>query len=434
MSESTNWLANQSWQPGRVARPSSPQEVAALLREAGDAGGTAKAAGSRYSLTGSAATEGVQILLEMLSGVVEIDLSKRLVRARGGTKVANLNKALHAHGMALANLGDMDQQTLAGATATGTHGSGAKFGGLATFVRSLEIALPDGSLVECSADHEPDLFDAARVSLGALGVVTGMTLEVLPSFRIHVSEEPMTLDEVIADMDDAVHDTDHFELLWYPHTNRTLAKFSTRLAPDDPRDAPRSGWRRLLEKRVVEHFVVEGVNRVCSVVPLITPAAKGFSAGRLSRREYTAFSHEVFVLGHRPRFVETEYAVPASSVSDVLLELKQWTDHASTKVTHPVKVRFSAPDDLWMSPSYQRETAWISVQQYYRMDHVEYFQAFESIVAAYDGRPHWGKLHRLGAKALAQLYPRYEDFLAVRERVDPKRVMSNQYLRRVLGD
>ncbi|MBK7720809.1 MAG: FAD-binding protein [Austwickia sp.] len=434
MSESTNWVANQSWEPGRVARPSTAEEVAALLREAGEAGSTAKAAGSRYSLTGSAATDGVQIVLELLSGVVEVDLSKHLVRARGGTKISNLNKALHAHGMALENLGDMDQQTLAGATATGTHGSGAGFGGLATMVRSLEIALPDGSLVECSAEHEPDLFDAARVSLGALGVVTELTLEVLPSFRLHVVEEPRTLTEALVRLGDDVADTDHYELQWYPHTDRVMTKYSTRLAPDDPRDEPRPGWRRLVDKRIVEHVVLEGVNRACSMVPVITPAAKAVTAQRLSRREYTAFSHEVFVHGHRPRFIETEYAVPAPVVKDVLLELKAWTDDAGSTITHPVKVRFSAPDDLWMSPSYQRQSAWISVQQYHRMDHVDYFAAFEDIVAAHDGRPHWGKLHRLGAKSLARLYPRYEDFLAMRERVDPKRVMSNQYLRRVLGD
>ncbi len=434
MTESTNWALNQSWQPGRVARPTTPDEVAALLREATESGQTAKAAGSRYSLTGSAATDGVQILLELLSGVVDVDLSKRLVRARGGTKVYQLNRALHAHGMALANLGDMDQQTLAGATATGTHGSGARYGGMATFVRSLEIALPDGSLVECSRDVEPDLFDAARTSLGALGVVTGLTLEVLPSYRIHVVEEPMDFDEAIAHLDDYVERTDHFELLWYPHTDRVLAKFLTRLAADDPRDAPRPAWQRLIEKRIIEHVLVEGVNRACSMVPMLTPPTRVVATKALSRREYTAFSHEVFVHGHRPRFVETEYAVPAAAAGPVLAELKAWVDASSARITHPVKLRFSASDDIWMSPSYGRESAWISAQQYQLMDHSAYFDAVEDVVSAHDGRPHWAKLHRLGAKSLARLYPRYEDFLGMRERVDPTRTMTNEYLRRVLGD
>ena len=434
MSESTNWALNQSWRPGRVARPTTPEEVAALLREAGESGLKAKAAGSRYSLTGSAATDGIQILLELLHGVVDVDLSKRLVRARGGTKVYELNRTLHAHGLALANLGDLDQQTLAGATATGTHGSGARYGGMATFVRSLEIALPDGSLVECSRENEPDLFDAARTSLGALGVVTGLTLEVLPSYRIHVVEEPMRLSEAVANLEDYVKDTDHFELSWYPHTDRVLAKFLTRLTPDDPRDEPRPGWQRLIERRLVEHVVVEGVNRACSIVPLLTPPTRLLATKVLGRREYTAFSHEVFVHGRRPRFVETEYAVPAAAAGQVLTELKSWMDSSSARITHPLKLRYSAPDDVWMSPSYQRQSAWISAQQYQMMDHSAYFDAVEDVVSAHDGRPHWGKLHRLGAKSLSRLYPRYGDFLAVRERVDPRRVMANEYLRRVLGD
>lgn len=432
--QSRNWAQNQTWRPGRVVRPRSPEEVAAVLKEAKDAGSTAKAVGSRYSFTASAATSGVQIVLDALRGIVDVDLSRQLVRVRGGMKVANLNRGLHAHGMALANLGDMDQQTVAGAIATGTHGSGAKLGGLASFVRSLQLAMPDGSLVECSLEQDPDLFAAARVSLGALGVVTEVTLEVVPAFRIHMVEQPMAMSDVLERFDEFAYETDHFEMRWYPHTDRVLATFGTRMAPDDPRDEPRPGWQRVIEQEFVEKVVFGGVRRACSIAPVITPAAVALGTRAMPHREYTSESFDVFVMGRRPRFKETEYAVPSSAVPEVLTALKEWTDRSSTKVPLPVKVRFSAPDDIWMSPSYQRQTAYISATQYHRMPHAAYFDAVEEAVGVHQGRPHWGKLHRLGAAALAELYPRFNDFLAVRDRVDPTRVMANDYLRRVLGD
>ncbi len=434
MTRSTNWTHNQSWRPGRVARPGTAGEVVALLREAMESGRTAKAAGSRFSFTASAATTGVQIVLDQLKGVVDVDLARQTVRVRGGTKIADLNQALHAHGMALANLGDMDQQSVAGATATGTHGSGAGFGGLSSFIESLQLAVPDGSLIECSRDCEPDLFDAARVSLGALGVVTEVTMKVVPAYRIHVVEQPMSLEDVIGRLGQYVNETDHFEALWFPHTNRAVAKFGTRLAADDPKDEPRPGWQRLIEKEIIEKRVFGGVHRACSMLPILTPAASTLSAMTLTRREYTAQSFEAFVQGRRAKFTETEYAVPVGAVPDVLIELKAWTDMSSTKIPLPVKVRFSAPDDIWLSPAYQRETAYISAPQYHLMDHASYFAAVEDVAGAHDGRPHWGKLHRLGARSLARLYPRFDDFLAVRNRLDPRRVMDNDYLRRVLGD
>lgn len=434
---STNWAHTQTWTPSRAARPTSAAEVAVLLREASDNGSTAKAIGTRHSFTGAAATHGVQIVMELLSGVIDVDQATRRVRVRSGTKLADLNQLLHGHGLALANHGNIDQQTLAGAIATGTHGSGARYGVMSTFVKSLQLATPDGSLVECSPEQDPDLFDAARVSLGALGVVTEVTLEAVPAYRIHAVEEPLKLSAMLDGLnglDGLARDTDYFEMSWYPHTDTVLAKFHTRMAEDDPRDESRPVWRRVVETELVDNVLSEGVGLACSILPRLTPVANKMSTRVRTRKEYTASSYDVFVNPRRVRFTETEYAVPAQAAGDVLRALRAWLDRSPDKVPFPVLLRYAAADDIWLSPCYQRDTAYIAVYQYHRMDNHRYFSAFEDIVSAHEGRPHWGKLHRLGHRTLSRRYPRFADFLAVRDRVDPQRVMANDYLRRVLGD
>lgn len=355
------------------------------------------------------------------------------VRVRAGTRLADLNRMLADRGLALANLGDIDRQTISGALATGTHGTGAAFGSLSSFVTGAQVVLADGSIVECSARERPDLFEAIRVGLGALGVVTEIEIACVPAFLVRAQERPARLDEVLDRLEEWRTGTDHFEFFWFPDTHRALTKHNTRLAPgeDGPRLAP---WRRRLDDDFLSNTVLEGLCRLTACAPRVTPAVNEIAGRALSARTYVAPSHEVFVSRRDVRFRESEWAVPVAAAPQLIAAMRAWFARRDPLVGFPVEVRFGAADDVWLSTSHGRETAYLAFHEYHRAAASRYFADVEAMMRAHDGRPHWGKLHTLGAEEVTRLYPRAGDVRRVRDEVDPGRVFTNAYVRQVLGD
>ncbi|MBK8437438.1 MAG: FAD-binding protein [Austwickia sp.] len=427
----TDWSTAQRWQPAAVVRPTTAQEAAAILAEAARTGTTVRPIGSGHSFTPLAVTDGTQVVLDGMIGLVGGPDPDGAVRVRGGTTLALLNTLLAARGRAVANLGDIDAQTIAGAISTGTHGTGARFGGLATQVSALELALPDGSVRRCDAAHDPDLFQAARLGVGAFGLITEVTLDTVPAFGLYAVERPDRLSTVLADLPAHLR-ADHFEFFWFPHTDRVLAKTNTRVAAPEAASSGLPAWRAYLDDELLANRLFEVVNRGCARWPAATPYLNQVAARSLPARSYTAPSHQVFASPRTVRFRESEYAVPVAAVDDVLRELRRWLERSGERVAFPVEVRFAAADQVWLSTSYQRDSAYVAVHMYHRLDPSRFFGAFEDIVARYDGRPHWGKMHRLTAADLQGRYPRFGDALAVRDRVDPQRVLGSPYLARVL--
>ena len=348
---------------------------------------------------------------------------------RGGTRLGELNRTLATLGLALENLGDIDSQTIAGALATGTHGTGARWGGLATQVEALTLVTADGSVLACDREHHPDVFAAACVGLGALGVVSDVTLRCVPAFRLRATERPARLDETLESFASDAETHDHVEFYWFPHTDRVLTKVNDRT--DEDRPLPR--LRYLLDDEVLSNGLFRVVNELGRLRPSTIPRINQISARALSARTYTAASYEVFTSPRRVRFTESEYAVPRAALADVLGALRAWVDGHDERIAFPVEVRVAAADDIWLSTGYERENSYIAIHQFNKRDNGRYFAAFEAIVAEHFGRPHWGKLHTLDAERLAALYPRHPDFVAVRDRLDPGRTFANGYLRRVLG-
>ncbi|HEY6738346.1 MAG TPA: D-arabinono-1,4-lactone oxidase, partial [Actinopolymorphaceae bacterium] len=315
---------------------------------------------------------------------------------------------------------------------TGTHGTGLGFGGLAAQVHGLELVLADGSIVRCGPDTRPDLFAAARVGLGALGVITAVTLRCEPAYALHAVERPMPLDQVLGDLDRLVADNDHFEFYWFPHTARTLTKSNNRV-PDGTDARPLSPLRAWLDDHFLSNSVFEYTNRLCTVLPSLTPLTNGIATRALAAREYIDRSYRVFCSPRRVVFRETEWALPRAALPDVLRELDRWIERTGARVSFPVEVRFAPADDIWLSTAHGRETAYVAVHQYHRVPYERYFRAVEAIALDAGGRPHWGKLHWCDAERLRKLYARFDDFRAVRDDVDPERVFANPYLGRVLG-
>jgi L-gulono-1,4-lactone dehydrogenase len=427
-----NWAGTARSQPVHVARPRDVSEISDAVSVAAKDGFTVRPRGSGHSFTSIAVTDGVALDLSEWSGVISADRAKCLVTVRSGTTLHRLNAELHRLGLAMANLGDIDAQTISGAISTGTHGTGAKLGGLSTQVKALELVLADGSVVACSPTERPDLFSAARVGLGALGVISTVTLQCVPSFVLQAKEYPEHLDTILERFDELTAAEDHVEFHWFPHGDRVLVKRNTRL-PDDTSPRPLSKARQFYEYEVMENGAFGLVCRVGRAMPTMVPTLNRMCAALLSERSYSDQSFRVFTTPRRVRFVESEYAVPRESLHDVLREFRSQIPRLRHPVIVPVEVRVAADDDIPLSTAYGRDTAYLAIHQFLGMPYREYFDRFEAIVGAVGGRPHWGKMHSLDASVLAERYPRFDDFRTVRSEVDPTGVFRNPYLDTVLG-
>ncbi|WP_200215578.1 D-arabinono-1,4-lactone oxidase [Micromonospora coerulea] len=426
----TNWAGNQHSTAALVVRPRTIPDLVAAVHAAAEAGRTIRPVGSGHSFTGAARTDSVRLDLADLDTEVTVDTARRLVTVPAGMTLHALNDLLARHGLALPNLGDIDAQTVAGALSTGTHGTGARLGCLSTFVTALTLVTGTGEVLRCSADEHRDVFAAARVGLGAVGVLAEVTLRCVDAFVLRAHERPAPLDAVLAELPALVDGHDHVEFYWFPYTSRVQVKTNDR-APADDRPLPR--WRGWLDDEFLANTVFAGACRLGRAVPALAPGLSAVSARALTERTYTGRSDQVFCTPRRVRFVEMEYALPRAVLPTALDALRRIVDGLPFKVLFPVEVRFTAADDIWLSHGYGRDSTYLAIHQYVGMPYEPYFRAFEQVATELGGRPHWGKLHWRDAASLAPAYPRFADFLTVRDRLDPARLFTNPYLDQVLG-
>lgn len=428
-----NWGRSASVRPQRVEFPNSTAAVQRAVAAAARRGMQVKAVGAGHSFTGIAVAPGVLLDMSDLTGVVAADRERGRVTLRAGTRLHRIPALLAPFGLAMPNLGDIDHQTIAGAISTGTHGTGARFGGIATQVTGATFVTAGGELLTADEDQNSDLLPAVALGLGALGVLVEVTLQCVPAFVLHAVERPEGLGEVLDSLDARVADSDHFEFYWFPHTDRAMTKTNTRL----PESAVRHPLPRV-GKWVDDVMVGNGLHQVaCSLargVPRTIPAINRASVRLWGDREFTDVSHRVFTTERSVRFREMEYALPAESVRPAFDALRALVDERGWRISFPVEVRFAQQDELWLSTAHGRASAYIAVHRYWREDPTEYFGAVEQIMLGFDGRPHWGKMHTLDAATLRDRYPRFDDFVALRDRLDPDRMFQNRYLSRVLGE
>ncbi|WP_431041773.1 D-arabinono-1,4-lactone oxidase [Streptomyces sp. P1-3] len=425
-----NWAGNVTAHPVRTVTPASTEELAAAVRAAAGEGLAVKAAGTGHSFTAVAATDGVLIRPDRLTGVTGLDRAAGTVTVAAGTPLRRLNETLSAHGLSLTNMGDIMVQTAAGATSTGTHGTGRDSASLAAQIRGLELVTADGSVLRCSAAENPEVFAAARLGLGALGVVSSITFAVEPEFLLTAREEPMSFDRVTGSFDELVADNEHFEFYWFPHTDRCNTKRNNRTEGPAAPLGRVSGW---IDDELLSNGLFKVACALGRAVPAAIPGIARVSSRALSGRTYTDIPYKVFTSPRRVRFLEMEYAVPREAAVEVLRELKATVERSDLRVSFPVEVRTAPADDVPLSTAYGRDSAYIAVHMYQGTPHQAYFTAVERIMTAHEGRPHWGKLHSRDAAYLSGVYPRYGEFTALRDRLDPGRVFGNDYLRRVLG-
>lgn len=427
-----NWSHAESSTPAYRARPTSVDEVIAVVTAARERCLSVKAIGAGHSFTDIAATIGVLVDLSAIDGLVHVDAARHRVTLGAGTRLYQLPALLDPHGLALENMGDIDRQTIAGATATGTHGTGARFRGLAAQIVGMTLVTADGTVLQIDEDHNAELLPAARLGLGALGILVEVTLQCVPSFLLKAVERPERFDEVLDSFEQRAVESDHFEFYYWPHTDVVMTRTNTRLPADTEHVKPSavSNW---VEQRLMQNAALGVKSALGSVVPRWTPAINRFATRVYGDRDFTDVSYNVFTSPRTVRFRECEYALPRPAIAQALRDIRGLIDRKGWRVGFPIEVRFAAPDDNWMSTAYQRESGYIAIHQYWREDHLPYFRAVDKLLRTYDGRPHWGKIHFQDSDELATRYPRFDDFRAVRDRLDPDRMFANRYLDRVLG-
>ncbi len=387
--------------------------------------GRVKVAGAGHSFTDIACTDGLMLDLSRMKRVLRVAGDEVTVEA--GITIRELGPALAERGLALENQGDVDAQTIAGAMSTATHGTGGRFANISSQVTAVRLVTASGEVAELS---DGDDLLAARVSLGALGAMSAVTLRCVPVFTIHRVDRPLPLDDVLARLDEHVDSNDHFELFVFPYT-RTALTLTSQRTDREPR--PASHAQVLLRDVLVENAAVETVCRVGRRFPALTPRVNRALVRAMSPTEHLDLSHRVYANRRTVPFTEMEYAIPRERTAEALERVLALIERRRITVGLPIEVRVVAPDDALLSTAQGRATGYIAMHQYRGMEFESYFRGVESIMDEYEGRPHWGKRHYQSAATLRPRYSGFDRFLAVRDRLDPERKFENDYLRRVLG-
>ena len=421
-----------------TAAPSVRQSVASLdqlgglLESAAQTGHTVRTVGAGHSFTPLAKTDDVLLDLDGFQGIEEVDALTHDVTFRAGTRLWQVPDLLEPFGLALENMGDIDRQSIAGAISTGTHGTGLKFTGFSGAVTALRLMLADGTQVRASATEHSELFQAARAGLGALGVITHVRLRCVPYYMMHAAETIEAIEPLTESFIERVALEDHLEFFWFPGTGNAQVKTNTRLPGDTPAKAPGklTAW---MNDELLSNCGLQAICSAGAAMPRMIPRLNGFASRVLSDRSYTASWNQTFISPRRVKFTEMEYALPLENFAAAFAELRRYFTTRPAPVVFPLEVRTTAGDDTWLGTASGRNSVYIAVHRYIRDRVPQYFPEMESILRSHGGRPHWGKQHTLRAPDLAQLYPRFQDFRAVRQQVDPQGLFVNDYLRELLG-
>ncbi|HWM62919.1 MAG TPA: D-arabinono-1,4-lactone oxidase [Solirubrobacterales bacterium] len=423
------WAGDQECRPAEIVRPRDRDELAAAIVAAAEAGREVSVGGALHSFTETALTDGTALDVGALSGAIDADPASGLVTVGGGTVLADLNEELHRLGLAMENLGDIDRQTIAGAISTGTHGTGAKLRNISAQVEGVELVTANGEVRQLDG-AEPDLLRAARVGVGALGAISAVTLRCVPAFTLQRVDAPQPREEVFDAFEERAEANDHFELFTFPYADSALVLERNRVE-GPPR--PRGRVAAHLNDVVIENWALEAISAAGKLFPRAIPALSRLAARLASGGRTTDRSDRVFASERRVRFTEMEYGVPREHGPEAARRAIEWVRSNRYPVFFPIEMRVAAGDDALLSPSHERDTAYIAVHQYRGMEWRPYFEAVEEIMREYGGRPHWGKRHFQTAETLAPLYPAWDRFQAARDELDPNRVFTNEYAARVLG-
>lgn len=426
----TNWSGEVKCHPKEILFPFSEKEISDIVKRAATSGLCVRVVGTGHSFTPVVATDDVLISLDNFQGIEKVDKDNRLVTIRSGTKLKMLGELLFSHGFAQENMGDINAQSIAGAISTGTHGTGINFGSISTQVAALTLVTGTGGTLECSEKQNTELFKAAQVSIGTLGIITKVTLRVVPAFKLKYSSSKEALGKCLNKLEHYKTGTRNFEFYWFPYTETVQVK----LLNETKEEVSGGNIFKPFNDYVLENGLFYLLSEWCRIFPSACSGVSAISAWGVSTGIVKNYSHKIFATPRLVKFNEMEYNIPAKHFTAAISEIKEQIEKQKIKVHFPVECRFAKGDDIWLSPAYGRESAYIAVHMYKGMPFREYFAMVENIFKKYEGRPHWGKMHTQSAKELSQSYPKWEEFSKLRRELDPKGVFMNEHLKKIFGD
>ncbi|HEX2914498.1 MAG TPA: D-arabinono-1,4-lactone oxidase [Chloroflexia bacterium] len=421
-----NWSESVQAEPQEIRYPTSQEEISAIVKEAEARHLKVRVVGAGHSFTPLVQTDGILVNLDRYNGIEAVNREKGQVTVRAGTRLKALGKALLACGLAQPNLGDIDVQSIAGAISTGTHGTGATLGSLSTQVAGLTLVTAGGRVLECTEENNPEIFKAAQVSLGALGIISKVTLQLVPAFRLRYEWRRESLRKCLANLEQYVRDNRHFEFYWAPYTDTVLLKFQN---PTEQKPDSQKNFLRWFNDMVMDNGALWVVSEISRHFPQYVPDISRVIGALISGGSDVNYSYKIFATKRMVKFNEMEYNLPVENFSQAIQEVDETIRQKRFLVHFPVECRFVHEDDIFLSPAYGRASAYIAVHMYKGMEHRPYFEAMEDIFKKYEGRPHWGKMHNRTAEDLRQLYPEWERFQAVRQELDPEGLFLNDHLK-----
>jgi len=432
----TNWSGALTCTPATVAQAADEAAIGEAVRTAVSQGTTpVRVPGTGHSFTPIVITDGTLINIDGHAGIVSADKETGLARVKAGSKIADMGAPLLEAGLALANQGDINKQSIAGAVSTGTHGTGATLGSVSAQVAGLRIITADGTAIEADASQNADVFNAGRVSLGALGVLSELTLQCVPAYALSERNGRMAVTDMLAQYDQLVANNRHFEFFWFPFADEVLVK-TLNMTDEAPRPVrPGNGF---------EDKVMQTCCEIARFLPFMRGPlqrflTRGSGAQVLGAEEFNSrtkirHAYEAFPSDRNVRFNEMEFSVPIENGPDCVQEVAEHMRRLGGNFLFPIEYRTVQGDDIWLSPFYGRDSVSISIHQYAKQPYRRLFDGVEAIFRSYGGRPHWGKLHTLTARELAPLYPHWDDFQSVRRRLDPNGVFLTPYLARLFNE
>lgn len=424
-----NWSETVLSEPQRIHYPQGIKDIQKVVQTCNEMGKSLRIVGAGHSFTPLVATSDILISLDRMYGIEAIDEENNLVTVWAGTTLKSLSKLLHECGFAMENLGDINEQTIAGAISTGTHGTGAKFGSLSTQIAMLTIVTANGEVMEISPTQHPAYFDAICVSMGMLGVIVKVQLKVVKQHQLMKKSYSLSLNEFFPQLEALRTDNLHFEFFWFPHTRAVQVKTMNSLENEQLNPKKVSPFNSI----VMENGALWILSEISRINPKLAKTMSKTCAIGIPAGTEIGHSHKIFNTPRLVKFREMEYCVAQEEMATVLNDIRYVIEKKKIQVHFPIECRYVKADDIWLSPSHKRDSAYIAVHMYKGMPFQEYFDAIEEVFAYYNGRPHWGKMHSLPRERLAALYPKWDDFLHVRTELDPYGVLLNPYLRDLFG-
>lgn len=419
-----NWSGYQTARPAAMPHPKSEEALIDLVKNGAS---PFRAVGAGHSFAPLVPTDGTIVSLDQISGVIDHDPTTNQARVYGGTSIRDLGPALWERGLSLPNQGDVDPQSISGAVGTSTHGTGKDLPSLSSAPVAIRLVDAGGKVHECSADENPDLFNAARCAMGSCGLFTEMTLQCVPAYGLKGRQWLEPLETVLAEIDHRRDTHRHFEFWMFPYSDHALVKIldeTDELPPVQPEPEP---------PFLSEDFLMKMASELVGLIPSLNAPIQQRLDSFIDPTNYYGPAYQVFPSPRDVRFNEMEYQVPAEKGPEAIMAVREAIQKAGIPVAFPVEYRYVKADEIWLSPFEGRDAASISIHRYHKEDFKPLYEITEPILRDFGGRPHWGKLHTQDSESLKALYPHWDDFQRVRKQIDPDGRFLNKHLASLFG-